>query len=355
MKQINTNLTSLSIGLDVGDRRSVAVVLSPDGHVLEELKVASTRAGLDAAFAHRPQCRVALEVGTHSPWMSEMLREYGHTVFVANPRKVRLISHSRNKTDRIDAECLARLARLDPNLLYPIQHRKSESRNHLMFLRARDAVIASRTRLVNHCRTQVKVSGNRLPAISTPAFAKKAYALLPEHLHAVLDPLLQQIEMHTQTIRGYDKEIERLCNDVYPETARLRQVQGVGPLTALCFVLTLETPQRFKKSRDVGAYLGLTPRRHESGASAPEMRITKAGDKTLRRLLVSCAQYILGPFGPDTDLLRWGLELASRGGKNAKKRAIVATARKLSSLLFSLWKSPQEYHPLKKGSPSKVA
>jgi transposase len=348
MKQISTNLITSTIGLDVGDKRSVAVVLSPDGDVLEELKIASTRAGLQSAFGTRPACRVALEVGTHSPWMSDFIRSVGHDVYVANPRKVRLISQSRNKSDRIDAEALARLARLDPKLLCPIQHRKAEARNHLMYLRARDTIVASRTRLVNHCRAQVKVSGERLPASSTPAFANKARGHMPGHLLAILDPILQQIEMHTQTIRLYDKEIERMCNEVYPETARLRQVPGVGPLTALCFVLTLEDPNRFRKSRDIGAYLGMTPRRQESGGSAPELRITKAGDRTLRRLLVSSAHYVLGPFGPDTDLRRWGLGLAARGGKNAKKRAVVATARKLSSLLFGLWKTPREYIPLRK-------
>jgi transposase len=214
-----------------------------------------------------------------------------------------------------------------------------------MVLRSRDAVVGMRTKLVNHVRHQIKVWGERLPSMSTPAFGKKAPQYIPEMLQPALMPVLEEIQNLTKQIRHYDSEIERLCSEEYPETSRLRQVTGVGPLTALCFVLTLESPTRFKRGRDVGAYLGLTPRQHESGASAPELRITKAGDRTLRRLLVSCAQYILGPFGPDTDLRRWSLELAGRGQKNAKKRAVVATARKLSVLLFALWKTPTEYIP----------
>jgi len=241
--------------------------------------------------------------------MSEAIASSGHEVIVANPRKVRLISRSRKKTDRIDA------------------------------------VVSMRTKLVNHVRHQVKVFGERIPSISTPAFGSKAPEHIPEMLRPALIPVLVEIQNLTKQIRQYDADIERLCRDEYPETSRLRQVPGVGPLTALCFVLTLESPTRFRRARDVGAYLGLTPRQHESGGSAPELRITKAGDRTLRRLLVSCAQYILGPFGPDTDLRRWGMELAGRGQKNAKKRAVVATARKLSVLLFALWKTGGEYVP----------
>ncbi len=345
MKQRTKKPSGLTIGLDVGDRRSFAIVLDAEGEVAEELKIPSTKAGVHSAFGSRPICRVALEVGTHSPWMSEAIATFGHEVIIANPRKVRLISRSGKKTDRVDAEALARLARLDPKLLSPIKHRKNESRQHLMVLRSRDAVVSMRTKLVNHVRHQVKVFGERIPSISTPAFGSKASEHIPEMLRPALMPVLTEIQNLTKQIRRYDADIERLCRDEYPETSRLRQVPGVGPLTALCFVLTLESPTRFKRARDIGAYLGLTPRQHESGGSAPELRITKAGDRTLRRLLVSCAQYILGPFGPDTDLRRWGLELASRGHKNAKKRAVVATARKLSVLLFALWKTGEEYVP----------
>jgi transposase len=126
----------------------------------------------------------------------------------------------------------------------------------------------------------------------------------------------------------------------------LRQVEGVGPLTALTFVLTLEDPYRFEKSRSVGAYLGLVPASDKSGDRDPQRRISKEGDEMLRKLLVGSAHYILGPFGGDSDLRRHGEKIASRGAKNAKKRAAVAVARKLAVLLHRLWVTGEVYDPL---------
>lgn len=347
MSKRSTQVGLQTIGLDVGDRKSVGVVLDGSGEVVEEFSVPSTQLGLGRGFGHRERCRVALEVGTHSPWMERRLQEMGHEVLVANARKVALISRGGKKTDRVDAETLARLARLDPRLLSPIRHRSPEARRDLMVIRARDALVAARTQLVNHVRYQVKVSGERLPACSTEAFAAKAGPRIPVELRDALLPVVEQIESLTSQIRACDRQVIALCRERYPETARLQQVAGVGPLTALCFVLTLEDPSRFERGRDVGAYLGLAPRKHESGSHAPELRISKAGDATLRRLLVSAAHYVLGPFGPDTALRRWGAELGRRGRKNAKKRAVVAVARKLSVLLLSLWRSGQTYEPLR--------
>ena len=153
-------------------------------------------------------------------------------------------------------------------------------------------------------------------------------------------------------IKVYDERIEKLGREKYEHTELLRQVKGVGPLTSLAYVLTLENPDRFRKSRDVGAYLGLAPQQEDSGDSQPQLGISKAGDMMLRRLLVGSAQYILGPFGPDTDLRRQGLRLCERGGKNAKKRAAVAVARKLAVLLHRLWLSGEVYEPLRHGAPT---
>ena len=127
----------------------------------------------------------------------------------------------------------------------------------------------------------------------------------------------------------------------------LRQVPGVGALTALTYVLTLEDPARFADPRAVGSYLGLRPRQADSGDLSPQLHVTKAGDEMLRRLLVGAAHYILGPFGPDTDLRRWGLGLAARGGKRGKRLAVVAVARKLSVLLLRLWATGEAYEPLR--------
>ena len=153
-------------------------------------------------------------------------------------------------------------------------------------------------------------------------------------------------------IQVYDERIEKLGREKYGHTELLRQVKGVGPLTSLAYVLTLENPDRFAKSRDVGPYLGLVPKQEESGDSQPQLGISKAGDVMLRRLLVGSAHYILGPFGPDTDLRRYGLRLCERGGKNAKKRAAVAVARKLAVLLHRLWISGEVYEPLRQAPPT---
>jgi transposase len=151
----------------------------------------------------------------------------------------------------------------------------------------------------------------------------------------------------SEQIRQLDREVERLCQQEYQETELLRQVKGVGPLTSLAFVLVIEDTGRFKKARAVGSYLGLCPALDESGEQSPQLRISKEGDSMLRRLLVGSAQYLLGPHGQDSDLRRWGMKLAGRGGKNAKKRAVVAVARKLAVLLYVLWRGGEVYEPLR--------
>jgi transposase len=289
---------------------------------------------------------MALEVGGHSPWISRQLQEQGFEVIVANPRQVRLISQSDSKSDRSDAEQLARLARVDPALLCPIVHRGEAAQRSRVLLLVRDGLVRARGQLINQARSFAKSLGTRFPSSSSEAFPRRVRATAPRDLFPGLESTLKMIEQLTLEIRQLDQEVERLCMSKYPETELLRQISGVGPLTALAFVLTLEEPERFPESRTVGAYLGLRPRQRNSGASRPQLRITKAGDALLRRLLVNAAQYILGPFGPDTDLRRFGLRLAERGGKAAKKRAVVAVARKLSVLMHRLWLTGEVYQPL---------
>jgi transposase len=285
-------------------------------------------------------------VGTHSPWISRQLKDWGFEVIVANPRRVRLIAESDSKSDRFDAEQLARLGRVDPALLSPVAHRGEAAQRARVLLLVRDGFVRARTQMINQARGCAKSLGTRLPSSSAEAFPKRVRAAVSMDLFPGLAILLGTIEQLTREIRQLDREVERLCATDYAETAVLRQVTGVGPLTALAFVLTLEDPGRFEKSRAVGPYLGLRPRQRNSGASHPQLRITKAGDALLRRLLVGAAHYILGPFGPDTDLRRFGLRLAERGGKAAKKRAAVAVARKLAILLHRLWLTGEAYHPL---------
>jgi transposase len=203
--------------------------------------------------------------------------------------------------------------------------------------------------MVNHVRGVIKSMGRRIPKCSARSFHfKAAEEDFPADLKAILKPVLEMIEQVSGKIRQYDQQIETMSKERYPQTKLLRQVSGVGPLTAMGYVLVVEDPGRFKQSRTLGAYLGLRPRQSQSGDRDPQLRITKAGDEFLRRLLVGSAQYIMGPFGPDSDLRRWGLALAGRGGKNAKKRAIVAVARKLAVLLHRLWVTGAIYQPLRK-------
>ena len=335
------------IGLDLGDKHSHVFVLDSNGELIEETRLPTTRTSFQRKFSSLPPSRVAMEVGAHSRWASHLIKELGHDVLVANARKLRAIYSNPRKGDRADAETLARLARLDPRLLYPVHHRSPQAQADLAVIRSRDALVRSRTLLINHVRSIVKSSGARLPSCSADSFSNKAASSIPEPLCPALLPILDSIASLTQKIRAYDRHIETLGDTQYPETTLLRRIDGVGPITALAFILTLEDPTRFQKSREVGPALGLVPRTDQSGDHDPQLRITKTGNSYLRRLLVSSAQYILGPFGPDCDLRAWGLMLAERGGKNAKKRAVVAVARKLAVLLHHLWKNGEVYDPFK--------
>lgn len=329
--------------------------LDAAGTVVDDGRLRTTATALRHCFTGRSPMLVVIEVGTHSPWVSRLLEECGHEVIVANARKVRLIYANDNKTDQVDAESLARLGRLDPKLLAPIRHRGADVQAELATIRSRECLVRSRTQLINHVRGAVKAVGGRLPSSSAPAFPRKAGDHIPEELRDTMMPLLAMIDSLSAEICAADRRIEQLARERYPEAARLRQVAGIGPITSLCFVLTLEDPTRFRNSRAVGAYLGMCPRRHDSGARSPQLRITKGGDSMLRHLLVGSAQYILGPFGPDSGLREWGLKLAQRGGKNAKKRAAVAVARRLACLLHSMWINDTDYEPIRSGKNSRAA
>ncbi len=336
----------LTIGLDLGDRNSWYCMLDESGQIQREQRVRTNATALREVFGEMAQSRIALEIGTHSPWISRLLSELGHEVVVANARKVRLIGESRKKDDRLDAQTLARLARIDPQLLYPVKHRSAQAQADLTVIRARAGLVRARTALVNTVRGLAKSYGERLRSCNVRNMnPEKAEGLSPE-LQAALQPLLAALESLSEQIVEYNERIEHLALESYPQVGLLKQIKGVGTLIALTYMLTLEDPHRFRQSRDVGCYLGLQPGRRNSGQSEPQMHISKEGDPYLRTLLVQGAQHILGPFGVDCDLRRWGLKLAERGGRSGKKRAIVATARKLAVLLHRLWVSGEVYEPL---------
>jgi len=337
----------LTIGLDLGDRTSHYCILDEAGNVILEHRLPTTPQGIQQVFSRIPRSRIALETGTHSPWVSRQLTQLSHEVIVAHARNVRLIGESSRKDDQLDARALARLARIDPELLGPVRHRSAKAQIHLTVIRARAELVRARTALVNTARGLTKSYGQRLRKCGTGQVSRDLTAGLSAELRDVLEPLLGEIESLNERIAEYDRRIERIAKEVYPEVALLKQVKGVGTLIALTFVLTLDDPHRFRRSRDAGCFLGLRPGRRNSGMHEPQMHISKEGDGYLRTLIVQGAHYILGPFGEDSDLRRWGLKLAERGGKNAKKRAVVAVARKLAVLLHRLWVSGEVYEPLR--------
>lgn len=334
----------ITIGMDLGDRSHHVCVLvgAGEGEQVESFTIPNTREAVSKLFQTYPGARVAMETGTHSRWISGAAQQFGMEVLVGNARKLRAIWASTHKSDVRDANLLARMARFDPGLLAPIQHRGERVQQDLAQVKARDQLVRVRTTLINHVRGTVKAFGHRVPRCSAGAFHHRA--TLPEVLEAALRPIVEQIGELTRRIRSYDRQLDQRAQ-AYPEVQGLTQVTGVGTLTALAYVVTLEDVHRFDNSRDVGPYLGLVPRRDQSGQSDRQLRITKAGDEYLRRLLVGSAHYILGPFGPDCDLRRHGERILASGGKNAKKRAAVAVARKLAVLLHALWRTGEVYEP----------
>jgi transposase len=337
-----------TIGLDLGDKRHAVCVLDSKGEIIEERTVSNTRESLSKLARRYPQARVALEAGSHSPWISRWLKGLDCEVLVANARKLRAIYQNERKSDALDARMLAKLARVDPSLLHPIEHGSEQAQRDLLRIKLRDNLVRQRVDIISSVRFTLKSLGIRLPSPSTACFARRARTLLendePELL-AMIAPSLEVLDAMTVRIRQLDREIEQLCETNYPQSARLRAIRGVGPITALSFILTIGSPERFTKPRDVGAYLGMVPKRDQSGGTDKSLRISKSGNTYLRRLLVSCAQYILGPFGEDCDLRSRGLRLIERGGRGAKKKAVIATARKLSVLMLTLWRHQTDYQP----------
>jgi transposase len=336
------------IGVDLGDKKHHVCVTDKDGNILSETTVANTKEQLAELANEYPGGLFAIEVGTHSPWISRLIEANGCTCLVANARKLRAIYMNDRKCDKLDARMLAKLARVDPELLSPIQHGSEQNQLHRLAITLRDSLVRQRVNIITTIRFSLKSIGIRLPSCSTPYFAKYCRKAMEDSplLH-VVETSLEALDSLNAQIKELDKQIVKTAADHYPQTKLLEQVPGIGPITSLSFVLAIGQPERFENPRDVGAYLGLVPRRDQSGQSDKQLPITKAGNRDVRRLLVQCAQYILGHFGPDCDLRRHGLALAARGGKAAKRKAVVAIARKLAVLMIVLWKSGQPYQALR--------
>lgn len=334
-----------TIGIDLGDKSHETCTLNHEGEITERSTLLNNKGSLIAFSQANRHAVLIMEAGTHSPWISRLFQERGHKVIVANPRKLRAIYESENKNDQRDAEMLARIGRFDRKLLYGIEHKSELHQRALRVIHTRDALVASRVKLVNHVRGSLKSLGIFLPSgCSTEAFARKATAALTQEDYALVAPALEMIAALSERIKAEDKRIDAMIEEDYPAAQKLMTIPGVGPITALAFVLIIGSPDRFDRARDVGPFLGLVPGRDQSGDTDKPMRITKAGDRMLRRLLVSCAQYTLGHFGPESALKAAGQKTADKGAKVAKKKAVVKTARKLAVMMLALWKDPDAHY-----------
>jgi transposase len=337
-------IPELTIGLDLSDRTARYCELNRAGEIVAEGQIKLTPAALTRYLASQPQARVALETGGQSAWIADLIEQTGHAAIVAHARDLEAVTGRPHRTDRHDARQLARLARIDPELLHPVTLRDRQRQADLSVIRARALLVDMRTKLINFARGITKTTGGRLPAAASHRFAERVRDAIPASLRAALEPVLRALDLVTAEIDGFDQAVQNLADQRYPETHWLRQAPGIGTLTALTFVLTIGDAARFPHSRDVGPFLGLVPRRRQSGEQDPHLRITKCGDRYLRRLLVQCAHVVMGRWGPDCALRQWALAHASPS-RAAKKRTVVAVARKLAALLHRLCLRQESFVP----------
>ena len=343
---------TLVIGMDLGDRTSAYCIRTLGQEIVLEGAVATKAEAIVEAFQGLRRQRVVIETGTHSRWIAQLLELLGHEVIVGNARRLKLISENNQKSDKVDAQLLSQLGCVNVDWLHPVYQRSQATHSDLLLIRSREALVETRTALINHVRGTVKSFGSRVSQCGSDAFVETAREEIPEALKPAMSGVLETLDEINEQIYHYDCQIRELCNTKYLKATKyLEQISGVGPLTALAFVLTIEDKDRFERSRDVGPYLGLIPRKRQSGERDPHLGITKAGDEMLRKLLVNCSHHILGQHGQDSDLRRWGLQLVRaaerRGTKGARKLAAAAVARKLAVLMHRLWVTGAEYEPLR--------
>ena len=331
-----SNEISAVAGVDIGDKRSYVRLVGLDGELIEEVQIPTRPAAIEKYFRSWPRLRVVLETGGHTNWMRRLIAGLGHEVLVADARQLRLISQSDAKNDRNDAYWLAELGRSNPDLLAPVAARDEHVEQHRSWLRGRETMVEARTKLVNSVRGIAKTHGIRFGQCGMMQWVARVWEC-PDVLRTILEPMARIIVELSREINELDRRIEKLGKEQYPATQLLRSVDGVGPLTSLAYVLELNNDVgRVKRSRQMGAVVGCRPKQRDSGESSPELSITKAGNPMLRRLLVQSSQRIIGPFGLESDLRSWGLGLAARGKKRAKRRAVVAVARKLAVVLHAM-------------------
>lgn len=347
MKKTSNSTAPACIGFDLGDENSHYCLISAEGEVELRGKVPTERTALSELIMRLPPARMVLEASTQSHWVAALMRSLDREVYVANPRRIPLLTQSSRKTDRNDAEILARIGRLDVQLLSPVHERSEICMRLRASLRARSLLVRSRVRVVNSIRSTLKVFGHKPLSCAPEYVAARILPTVPSDLRPTLEPLFATLQTLNEQIKGFDEHLVASCDQHFPETGVLRQVRGVGPLVALAFITAIGDPRRFKDSRCVGSYLGLTPKSHQSGSSDPRLRISKEGDGTVRSLLVTAATHIMRRSAPDSDLKQFAKRIAASGTPRDKGRARIAVARKLAVLLHRLWLTGEVYEPFR--------
>ena len=333
------------IGIDLGDNTNEVCVLDNKGKALESFRIVNDKDGLLSVFNKYPGSSIAIEAGTHALWIHDLAINHGIKIFVANPRKTYLISSGDRKNDKVDAYLLAKLLRSDSGLLFPVTLRDINTQKDLVLLKNRDFLVRQRGDMIRHIRGIIKPFGLKLPAsVTTDNLHETITDFVSKDDFECLAMMVNQIKQLSKDIKKLDKKIKDLISTKYPEAELLQTINGVGPITALTFLLIVGNPQRFSKSRKVGSYLGLVPKQDQSGAIDKSLGITKTGDQMMRRLLVNCSHHILGVFGKDTQLRRHGLKIMGETDNRVrKKKAVIAVARKLAVLMHSMLISGQEF------------
>ena len=346
MNNVSQEQEKIYFGLDISQKNIEIFALKgekgvPFGKILNNQK--SLNDFFDKVPFPSKTITVVLETGTHSAWISHCLEQRGYEVIVAHARDLAFIYKGDKKSDRIDAEKLARVARADKKLLHPVRLMSKTRQEALLAIKARDLLMKERTCIVNAIRGFVRSLGIDDAEYSIETISKM-YSVLPKEIRQNLRGLFSVLTAINNNISSYDKRLKKIAEE-YPETKILQQVKGVGPIIALSFALIISDPDRFS-SKECASYLGLVPKRDQSGETDKQLGITKSGNKLLRRLLVQGAQYIMGPFGEDCDLRDFGNRIAQRGGRIAKKKATIAVARKLAITMLALWRNPDvKYDP----------
>ena len=344
MNKCSTKTKKIYVGFDVSEKKITTFAICGQKTSKGSPEITNDPEAIQQFLSMFPSPKdvcVVMETGTHSLWMSRLIKELGFEVIVAHARDLALIYGADKKNDKLDAEKLARLAQADKKLLHPVEHMTMERQDDLMVIKARDLVVKQKSQIICTIRGLLRSHGCKMiEAQYTADSIKKCYSDLPAEVGCVLAPLLQQICYLDLAIKEYDRQVKKLCKK-YPETDILRQIPGVGELTALAIVLIVGNPMRFKTSARLCAYLGLVPKQDQSGSTDKQLGITKKGNKLGRRLVIQAAHYIMGPFGPESRLRSFGLRIQSRGGNSAKMKSFVAVARKLVTVMFALWIHPE--------------